>query len=79
MKTIKYLLLAFFLPLVASCGSFGEGMLAGLANMGGYGFCGNGYMASFSHVSSPSGYFLIPNSLPFHFRLTTIKHLVREP
>lgn len=47
MKTIKYLLLASFLPLVVSCGSFGEGMLAGLANMGGYGFCGNGYMASF--------------------------------
>lgn len=59
MKTIKYLLLAFFLPLVASCGSFGEGMLAGLANMGEYGFGGNGYM-----VSSGSGnmdYLLDPN------------------
>lgn len=33
MKTIKYFLLASFLPLVVSCGSFGEDMLAGLANM----------------------------------------------
>ena len=30
-------------------------------------------LSDFSHVSSPSGYFLIPNSLSFHFSLTTIK------
>lgn len=53
MKTIKYFLLASFLPLVVSCGSFGEGMLAGLANMGGYGFCENGYMASFFRCFIP--------------------------
>ena len=36
-------------------------------------------LSDFSHASSPSGYFLIPNSRPFHFSLTTIKCLVREP
>ena len=30
--------------LLASCGSFGEGFLAGIGNMGGYSYGGNSYM-----------------------------------
>ena len=41
MKKFKYLMLALFVPVLVSCGSFGEGLLAGLGNMGGYGYGGN--------------------------------------
>lgn len=59
MKKIKFLLLGIVTLMLASCGSFGEGFLAGIGNMGGYGGYGSSYVA-------PSGggnmnYLLDPN------------------
>ena len=45
MKKIKFLLLAIVTLMLASCGSFGEGFLAGIGNMGGYGGYGSSYVA----------------------------------
>lgn len=59
MKKFKYLLLAIFVSMLTSCGSFGEGLLAGLGNMGGYGFGGNSYMTPSS--SGNMDYLLDPN------------------
>lgn len=59
MKRIKYFLLAIFVPIFVSCGSFGEGLLAGLGNMGGYGFSGNSYMTPSS--GGNMNYLLDPN------------------
>lgn len=59
MKRIKYFLLAIFVPIFVSCGSFGEGLLAGLGNMGGYGFGGNSYMTPSS--GGNMNYLLDPN------------------
>ena len=59
MKKFKHLLLALFVPVLVSCGSFGEGLLAGLGNMGGYGYGGNNYMAPSS--GGNMNYLLDPN------------------
>lgn len=59
MKRLKYLLLAIFVPMFISCGSFSEGLLAGLGNMGGYGFSGNSYMTPSS--GGNMNYLLDPN------------------
>lgn len=59
MKKLKYLLLAIFVPVFVSCGSFGEGLLAGIGNMGGYGYGGNGYMIPSS--GGNMNYLLGPN------------------
>lgn len=59
MKKIKHLLLALFVPVLVSCGSFGEGLLAGLGNMGGYGYGGNSYMTPSS--GGNMDYLLDPN------------------
>lgn len=59
MKKFKYLLLALFVPVLVSCGSFGEGLLAGLGNMGGYGYGGNSYITPSS--GGNMNYLLDPN------------------
>lgn len=59
MKKFKYLLLAIFVSMLTSCGSFGEGLFAGLVNMGGYGFGGNSYMTPSS--GGNMDYLLDPN------------------
>ena len=59
MKKFKHLLLALFVPVLVSCGSFGEGLLAGLGNMGGYGYGGNNYMTPSS--GGNMNYLLDPN------------------
>ncbi len=59
MKKFKYLLLALFVPVLVSCGSFGEGLLAGLSNMGGYGYGGNSYITPSS--GGNMDYLLDPN------------------
>ncbi len=59
MKKFKYLLLALFVPVLVSCGSFGEGLLAGLGNMGGYGYGGNSYITPSS--GGNMDYLLDPN------------------
>lgn len=45
--------------LLASCGSFGEGFLAGIGNMGGYSYGGNSYMATAN--AGNMNYLLDPN------------------
>lgn len=45
--------------LLASCGSFGEGILAGIGNMGGYSYGGNSYMATAN--AGNMNYLLDPN------------------
>ena len=59
MKKFKYLLLALFLPGLVSCGSFGEGLLAGISNMGGYGYGENSYITPSS--GGNINYLLDPN------------------
>lgn len=61
MNKLKYLLLAIFVPMLVSCGSFGEGLLAGIGNMGGYGYGygGNSYMTPSS--GGNMNYLLDPN------------------
>ncbi len=59
--TFKYLFLLVTALLVTSCGSFGEGLLMGLSNVGGYGY---GYGGN-SYITPSSGgnmnYLLDPN------------------
>lgn len=45
MKKIQFLPLAIVSIMFTSCGSFGEGLLAGIGNMGGYGGYGSSYVA----------------------------------
>ena len=64
MKTIKTSVVSLFAALIlfSSCGSFGEGLLAGLSGMGGYGsFGGYGGASSFSGGSGNMDYLLDPN------------------
>lgn len=59
MKNLKLLFLAMAVLLLASCGSFGEGFLAGIGNMGGYSYGGNSYMATAN--AGNMNYLLDPN------------------
>lgn len=59
MKKFKFLLLAIITLMFTSCGSFGEGLLAGIGNMGGYGGYGSSYMAPSG--SGNMNYLLDPN------------------
>ncbi len=46
MKKFMFLLFVPTTLMLSSCGSFGEGLLAGIGNMGGYGGYGSSYVAS---------------------------------
>ncbi len=46
MRTIKYLILFVMTFPMVSCGSFGEGILAGLSSFGNSGYYGGGYSAT---------------------------------
>ena len=59
MKKFKYLLFALFLPVLVSCGSFGESLLAGISNMGGYSYGENSYITPSS--GGNINYLLDPN------------------
>lgn len=59
MKKLKLLFLAMAVLLLASCGSFGEGFLAGIGNMRSYSYGGNGYMTSAN--AGNMNYLLDPN------------------
>lgn len=59
MKKLKLLFLAMAVLLLASCGSFGEGFLAGIGNMGSYSYGGNSYMTSAN--AGNMNYLLDPN------------------
>lgn len=56
MKKIMHLLLAAVICLFTSCGSFGEGILAGIGNIGGYGGYGSSYVAPSGAGSSGSSH-----------------------
>ena len=59
MKKYYVFISIFVLVLLTSCGSFGEGLLAGIGNMGGYGYGGNSYMTPSS--GGNMNYLLDPN------------------
>lgn len=59
MKNLKLIFLVMAVLLLASCGSFGEGFLAGIGNMGGYSYGGNSYMATAN--AGNMNYLLDPN------------------
>ena len=59
MNNLKLIFLIMAVLLLASCGSFGEGFLAGIGNMGGYSYGGNSYMATAN--AGNMNYLLDPN------------------
>lgn len=60
MKRINHLILYCITLLCVSCGSFGEGLLAGMSGMGGYGYAG-GYTPSAYNSGGNMNYLLDPN------------------